>query len=75
MLGRVNEDWIPTLRIQLVLDENGRVLFDVAVGHDNRAVEDMIDEVGTEYLDLLLDITGDDYMGPQSIDLDEVELS
>ncbi len=71
VLGRINEDWIPTLRIQRALDLNGRILFDVAVGHDDRAVEDMIDEVGTEYLDLLLDITGDDYMGAQSIDLDD----
>jgi hypothetical protein len=38
------------------------VLFDVAQGAD-RAVEDAIDEVGTEYLDLLLDLTGDAYMG------------
>ncbi len=49
VLGRVTEDWIPTLRIQRVLDVDGRVLFDVAVGHDDRAVEDMIDEVGIEY--------------------------
>lgn len=63
-----NEDWIPVLRIQRVLDDDGRVLFDVGFGHDDRAVEDMIDEVGSEYLDLLLDLTGDDYMGAKSID-------
>ncbi len=27
----------------------------------------MIGEVGTEYLDLLLDLTGDDFMGAKSI--------
>lgn len=73
VLGRINEDSIPTLRIQRVLDVDGRVLFDVAIGHDDRAVEDMIDEVGTEYLDLLLDLTGDDYMGAGSIDLNDAE--
>jgi hypothetical protein len=67
VLGRINEDWIAILRIQRVLDENGRVLFDVALGHDERAVEDMIDEVGSGYLDPLLDLTGDDFMGAGKI--------
>lgn len=66
--GRINEDWIPILRIQRVLDDDGRVLFDVGFGHDDRVVEDMIDEVGSEYLDLLLALTGDDYMGAKTID-------
>ena len=66
--GRVNEDWIPVLRIQRVLDEHGTVLFDIEVGHDDPVVEEGIDEVGTEYLDLLLDLTGDDYMGDRTID-------
>lgn len=73
--GRINEDWIPTLRIQRVVDADGRVLFDVASGHDDPAVEDMIDEVNTEYLDLLLDLTGDDYMGAKSIDRTDIEPS
>ena len=28
----------------------------------------MIDEVGVEYLDLLLDLTGDDFMGSREIE-------
>lgn len=67
VLGRINEDWIPILRIQRVLDEQGAVLFDVEVGHDSRLVEDTIDEVDSEYLDLVLDLTGDDYMGARTI--------
>lgn len=73
VFGRVNEDWIPILRIQRVLGEQGDVLFDIEVGHDSRTVEDMIDEVGSEYLDLVLDLTGDDYMGARTIDYLDVE--
>ena len=73
VLGRVNEDWIPVLRIQRVLDKQGEVLFDIEVGHDSPAVEDTIDEVGSEYLDLVLDLTGDDYMGARTIDRLDVE--
>lgn len=65
--GRINEDWIPTLRVQRVLDERGAILFDVAFGHDDERVEALIDEVGVEYLDLLLDLTGDDYMGSKAV--------
>ena len=72
--GRINEDWITVLRIQRVLDDEGRVLFDVEFGHDDRVVEDMIDEVGSKYLDLLLNLTGDDWMGAKSIDGDDVRL-
>ena len=71
--GRVNEDWIPVLRIQRVLDEHGAVLFDIEVGHDDPVVEEGIDEVGTEYLDLLLDLTGDDYMGDRTIDCSDID--
>ena len=66
--GRINEDWIPILRIQRVVDEEGAVLFDLAFGHDGERVEEMIDEVGVEYLDLLLELTGDDYMGLKEIE-------
>jgi hypothetical protein len=38
------------------------VLFDASRGAE-LDVEEVIDEVGTEYLDLLLDLTGDAYMG------------
>jgi hypothetical protein len=73
--GRVNEDWIPVLRIQRVLDEHRAVLFDIEDGHDDPAVEEGIDEVGTEYLDLLLDLTGDDYIGDRTIDRTDIDPS
>lgn len=68
VVGEINEDWIPILRIQRVLDDDGGVLFDIAFGHHEEAVEDVIDQVGSEYLDLLLDLTGDDFMGAKTID-------
>jgi hypothetical protein len=61
--GEYNEDWLPILRIQRVTDADGVALFDSRIGHGNREVEDTIDTVNTEYLDLLLDLTSDDYMG------------
>ena len=61
--GEMNEDWLFTLRIQRVLHSNGSILYDITVGHDDRHVEETIDTVGCEYLDLLLDLTGDDYIG------------
>ena len=51
------------MRIQRVLDADGRVLFDVETGHPDRAVEDAVDVVDIEYLDVLIDLTGDEYMG------------
>lgn len=65
--GEMNEDWAFTLRIQRVLDADGRVLYDVGVGHDDPEVESTIDEVGLDYLDLLLDITGEEYLGRKTI--------
>ena len=67
-LGELSEDWIPTLRIQRVSDAEGRVLFDVDTGHPDRAVEDAVDLVDIEYLDVLIDLTGDEYMGHVVID-------
>ncbi len=58
--GEFNEDWLRTLRIQCVLSAADEVLFDVAEGHDERRVEDAVDEANAEYLDLL-DVTGDLY--------------
>ena len=46
------------------------MLFDVAEVHDDRRVEDAIDEVYHEYLDLLLDLTGDTFMGFSTIELE-----
>ena len=43
------------------------MLYDIGFAADDE-VEEMIDAVGIEYLDLLLDLTGDDYMGAKSID-------
>ena len=65
--GDMNEDWLFTLRIQRVLDADGGVLYDIGVGHDDPEVETRIDEVGFEYLDLLLDLTGDDYLGRKTV--------
>lgn len=73
VVGEINEDWIPILRIQRVLDDDGGVLFDIAFGHHEEAVEDLIDQVGSEYLGLLLDLTGDDFMGAKTIDREWVE--
>ncbi len=66
-VGEINEDWIPTLRIERVLTASGEALFDASQGHLERAVEDAIDTVNVEYLDVLIDITGDDYMGAATI--------
>lgn len=71
VIGQLNEDWTPTLRIQRVLDGDGEVLFDVGFGHDGTRVEETIDEVNIEYLDVLLDLTGDDYMGHRTIDTED----
>lgn len=71
--GRINEDWLPTLRIQRVFNAQGAVLFDLGIGHPDPVVEEVIDEVNTEYLDLVLDLTGDDYMGHRTIDATDAE--
>lgn len=65
--GEMNEDWVLTLRIQRVLDRDATVLYDITVGDDDRQVEDTIDTVEHEYLDVLLDLTGEDYFGTQQI--------
>jgi predicted oxidoreductase len=61
----MNEDSLRILRMQQVLDASGHVLYDTEVGHDDESVEMAIDEVNVEYLDLLLDLTGDEFMGSQ----------
>jgi hypothetical protein len=65
--GEMNEDWLFSLRIQRVLGAGGEVLYDIETGHDDPEVETRIDEVGFEYLDLLLDLTGDDYLGRKTV--------
>lgn len=43
------------------------MLFDAENGHDDPVIEDAIDQVGLDSLDLLLDLTGDEYLGHTSI--------
>ena len=69
LLGAFNEDRLRTLRTRRVLSSDGAVLFDVEEGHEDPRVEGAIDEVNSEYLDLLLDLTGDTYMGSAAIRL------
>ena len=57
--GEMIEEWLFTLRIQRLLTDEDAVLYDATGGHDDPAVED----VGVEYLDRLLESTGDDYLG------------
>lgn len=66
--GEINEDWLRILRIQRVLSLTGEVLFDIGEGHDDRRVEDAIDLVNADHLDLLIDLTGDLYMGNHTLD-------
>ena len=73
--GELTEDWIKTLRIRRVLDRSSAVLFDVTVGHDDQQVEDAIDEVNAEYLDFLMDLTGDTYMGQVTIEIPDAPAS
>ena len=63
VLGETNEDGLDILRIQRVRDSAGELLYDIEAGHPDRAVEDRIDHVGSEYLDQLLDITYGEYVG------------
>lgn len=68
--GEFTEDWLRILRVQRVLSAKGAVLFHVAEGHDDRQVEAAIEQVNEEYFDLLLDLTGDTYMGDSAIELE-----
>jgi|SRR5581483_12367427 len=61
--GDFNEDGVPRLRIRRVLDRVGTVLFDVGEGHDDRRVEDTVDEVDIEYLDRLVELATAEHMG------------
>jgi hypothetical protein len=67
VLGEMNEDWAWTLRIERVVDADDRVLFDVAAGADVD-LDDHMHEVGVDYLDPLLDVTGEDYFGTNVIE-------
>jgi hypothetical protein len=67
-VGEIDEEWIPTLGIERVLSASGEVLFDASRGQlGPRAVEDGVDTLNVEYLDVLIDITGDACMGSVTI--------
>jgi hypothetical protein len=61
--GEFNEDWIPTLRIQRVLDGDGRILYDTETGPHDPGVEAQIEQINSDYLDQLLHLTGGEYLG------------
>lgn len=65
--GWMNEDWLKVLRIRSVRSAAGEVLFDVEVGAEPQ-VEDALHEIGTELLDLLVDLRGEDYMGTHELE-------
>lgn len=65
--GTVNEDGTPVLRVVTIVDAEGKVL--AAVDEPEEAWEDFIDELDTEYLDVLIDLTGDDYLGDNEIEV------
>ncbi len=67
VFGEFNEDLIPRLRIRRVLDGEGAVLYDAREGQDDRRVEDAVDNVDIEYLDVLIDGSGDEYLGSRMI--------
>lgn len=66
--GWMNEDWLKVLRIQRVRSVTEEILFDVEAGADAE-IEDALHEIGTELLDLLVDLTGDTYMGTQEFEV------
>jgi hypothetical protein len=66
-IGALDEDSVPTLRIQRVLDSGGATLFDIRERCSDRAVEDAVDKVDIEYLDVLIGLTGDELMGRVTI--------
>lgn len=65
--GEFNEDWQRVLRIDRVVDDEGELLIDVHSGSLDERIEAVIDEVNSEYLDLLMDLTGDAYLGRHEI--------
>lgn len=61
--GDLNEGFVPRLRIRRVLDADGVTLFDVEVGHEDPAIESLVDEVNIEVLDVLNGVTNGAYLG------------
>jgi hypothetical protein len=70
VLGEMNEDWAYTLRVQRVLDEEGRAIYGAGSSSDP-TVEAAIVEAELNYLDTLLDITGEDYIGRHVVERPE----
>ncbi len=66
-IGEYDEDMIPTLRIRSVCSASGDVLFDIDDGRSDRTVEDAVDRVDIEYLDVLVSMKGDEYIGSVTI--------
>lgn len=64
--GEFNEDSTPVLRIRRVLNADAGVLFDVDNPTDDETT-DFVGELSMDYLDLVIDITGDEYMGEHEI--------
>lgn len=67
--GWMNEDWLKVLRIQRVRSVTEEILFDVETGAEAE-IEDALHEVGTELLDLIVDLIGDTYMGTQEFEVE-----
>lgn len=60
-------DRADSARVRRARDVAGTIPFDVEVGHQDRAGEDAVDVVNIEYLDVLIDVTGDQHMGETTI--------
>ena len=68
LLTLLPADWLRVLRFRSVRSAAGEVLFDVEVGAEPE-VEDALHEIGTELLDLFVDLTGDAYMGTHQLEI------
>lgn len=64
--GWMNEDWLKVLRIRSVRSATEEILFDIETGAEPE-IEDALHETGSELLDLLVDLTGDAYMGTHEL--------
>lgn len=68
--GEVNEDGVPILRIRRVLGRHGEALYDRNGATGDELVDERLDDIGANLLDLLLDLTGAEYLGPAVLELD-----
>lgn len=65
--GEMNEDWLTVVRVERVLSPDGDILFNTTTGHPDRAVEDLIDRIDTEFLDHLVHLAPDAYLGHHTL--------